>query len=101
MTGFDAKGLLDYIKQFVRHVPEAIYFDNQLISQEAPGSIGGDKRPLGGREARRGVTFQLYRGGDNTLICPVERLTIQGIGVRCGGWATVGTGRAQVCTAWL
>jgi len=96
MTGFDAKGLLDYIKQFVRHVPEAIYFDNQLISQEAPGSIGGDKRPLGGREARSGVTFQLYVGGNNTLFCQVERLTIQGMELPCAGWVRLEHGALEV-----
>src|ERR1700690_302940 len=49
---FDVPGLLKYVREFVRHVREAIFYNGTKISQNVFDGSGSKKRSLGTRESR-------------------------------------------------
>jgi len=63
---FDAPGLENYLRQFVRHVREAVYFNGAKLSQ-VPFDLPAGKRRLGDEETRDGVKFQLFVDADGTI----------------------------------
>lgn len=83
---FDIPGLLNYVREFVRHVKEGIYFNGNKISQEAFSGSSARKHTLGECETRDGVTFQLFVDGDSNLSADIFRATIGNRDVECVGY---------------
>jgi molecular chaperone HtpG len=93
---FDSKGLLDYVRQFVRHVQEAVFFDGQRISQIQFDPIGATKRVLGGSQTQGGVTFQLFADPDSNLSAQIASAEVQGTEISCKGQVRLVHGAVDV-----
>jgi molecular chaperone HtpG len=81
---FDAKALLNYLRQFVRHVSEAVFFDGELISQES-FETSVERTPLGSEETRDGLSFRLFADGDSNLSAQLIAANVGGRPILCTG----------------
>lgn len=92
---FDVDGLLTYLRQFVRHVREAVYFNGTKISQDLFEPVAGKKR-LGKDETRDGLTFRLFVDSDFTISAELLSATIEDRAVECRGYVRLVSGGLDV-----
>lgn len=84
---FDVPGLLNYVRQFVRHVREGIYYNGTKISQEKFESQISQKRILTAEPVtQNGMTFQLYADNEGTISAELIKLNHNGRESECGGY---------------
>jgi molecular chaperone HtpG len=84
---FDVPGLLNYVRQFVRHVREAIYYNGVKISQENFDSQGSQKRVLTPEPVtQNGLTFRLHADGEGTISAEMSKLNHNGQESECRGY---------------
>lgn len=81
---FDVQGLQTYLRQFVRHVEEAVSFNGDPISQE-PFARPGAKKVLGEETTQDGLTFRLFADGDSNLSAELLSPSDDGGAVNCIG----------------
>lgn len=99
-TPFDTLGLNTYLKQFVRYVPEAIYVQNQLISQEVIDAPQGNYRQLTGiiegsnNEVK--IRYQLFADAGHNLSAKVSRLKIGEQEYQCSAYVRLIHGQLDV-----
>jgi Histidine kinase-, DNA gyrase B-, and HSP90-like ATPase len=83
---FDVPGLMNYVRQFVRHVKEAIYYNGAKISQETFDSSSSQRRPLTPNPVtHNGLTFQLYADTEGTISVELIKLDHSGQESECRG----------------
>jgi len=92
---FDVQGLSNYLRQFVRYVREAIFFNGTKISQDQFG-VPGKKEALGEQETRDGLTFRLFVDGDSTLSAELLGASVDGRAVECTGYVRLVHGALDV-----
>jgi len=99
-TTFDVAGLASYLKQFVRYVREAIYFQGQLISQEEMDAPRGTYRELTSvitwERSDLSVTFQLFADDGHNLAVTISRMKIGAQTYQCNGQARLIHGQVEV-----
>jgi molecular chaperone HtpG len=84
---FDVPGLLNYVRQFVRHVREAIYYNGTKISQEKFDSQSTKKRVLTPEPVtQNGLTFRLHADNEGTISAELSKLNHSGRDSECGGY---------------
>ena len=88
---FDADRLSEYLRQFVRHVDEAIFFNGKRISQEK-FEIPGSKTMLGEQQTNEGLIFQLFVDSDSNLSAELLGATFDGRPVKCTGFVRLVNG---------
>lgn len=83
---FDGSGLRHYIKEFVSHVQEAVFFNGEKVSQ-VPFETAGKKRPLEvTRPADGGVGYVLYADSDTSLSAELTGVLDGGAEIKCSGY---------------
>lgn len=92
---FDVAGLSDYLRQFVRHVDEAIFFNGKKISQER-FDIPASRTLLGARQTSGGLTFQFSVDNESTLSAELFSATFDGRAVKCAGFVRLVNGPLDV-----
>ncbi len=92
---FDAAGLKNYLRQFVRHVREKVLFDGANLSQDV-FEVASGKTPLGEQETRGGLTFQLFVETDSSISAELMHATIGGRAVECRGFVRLVGGSVDV-----
>jgi molecular chaperone HtpG len=84
---FDVPGLLQYVRQFVRHVKEGIYYNGAMISQEPFDPPTSQKRLLTPSPVtRNGLTFRLFADNEGTLSAELVGLNHGGRTSECSGF---------------
>jgi molecular chaperone HtpG len=92
---FDVAGLSNYLRQFVRHVQEAVFFNGTKLSQDL-FEVPGGKKALGEQETRGGLTFRLLVDADFTISAELLRAVIEGQPVDCRGYVRLTGGSLDV-----
>lgn len=92
---FDAGDLSNYLRQFVRHVQEAVFFNGTRISQER-FEIPSGKRTLGKQETREGLVFRFFVDSDFTLAAELLGAVAEGHPVECKGYVRLIHGSLDV-----
>lgn len=99
-TPFNESGLVSYLKQFVRYVPEPVYIQNQLVSQEQIDNPQGDYRQLtevieSGNTTIQ-IRFQLFADAGHNLSARLYGLTIGEQEYQCKGYVRLIHGQLDV-----
>lgn len=92
---FDVPGLSNYLRQFVQHVREAVFFNGTKLSQDI-FEIPSGKKPLGNEETRSGLTFRFFVDGDHTISAEIVAATVEGRRVECTGFVRLVHGSLDV-----
>lgn len=92
---FDAAGLSNYLRQFVRHVREGVFFNGTKLSQDLFEAPSG-KKALGDAETRDGLTFRLFVDGDFTISAELLAAIIEGRSVECKSFVRLVQGSLDV-----
>lgn len=85
-ASFDIAGLLQYIKEFVSHVKEGVFFNGQKVSQVAFDTPGKKRQLEVTSAAEGGVGYVLYADNDTTLSAEITGLLEGGAEVKCSGY---------------
>jgi molecular chaperone HtpG len=97
---FDGDGLLTYLKQFVRYVPEQVFVQNQLVSQEQMDEPRGTYRELTGiinwHQGAVHVRFQLFADAGHNLSARIRGLKIGEQNYKCKGYVRLVNGELDV-----
>lgn len=90
ITPFDVGGLTNYLKEFVKHVREAVYVQGKLLSQVDAEGFKSNYRELTDvvRNAGHGIAiqYQLYADEGHNLAATLSDLQIGGQSVACKGY---------------
>jgi len=77
-TAFDVHALTAYLREFVRYVPEGVYMQNQLISQDKVAAPTGNYRALTdtitGKQGDISVRFEIFADDGNNLSARLHAL---------------------------
>jgi hypothetical protein len=92
---FDVTALSNYTREFVRYVPEAVFFNGARISQDR-FEIPEGKRQLGGQETRGGLIFQFFVDSDSTIAAELLGAVVDGRSVECRGYVRLIHGAVEV-----
>lgn len=99
-TPFDAQGLTNYLKQFVRYVPEAIYVQGQLISQEQIDAPQGTYRKITDLIDKTSgdvkIRFQMFADAGQNISVKIVRLKIGDQEYQCNGYVRLINGQLDV-----
>ena len=101
LTQFDAPGLTNYLKQFVKHVREQIYINNdQLISRESVDKPSGNYREIAPSTTAGGsdlmLTFQVFADDGDVLSAKISGVKINGKDYTCNGYVRLVHGQLDV-----
>jgi molecular chaperone HtpG len=90
---FDVPGLLKYVRQFVRHVKEGIYYNGAKISQEPfDPSTSKKQHVTPSAVERNGLTFRLYADNEGTMSAELLGLNHRGRLSECSGFVRLVSG---------
>jgi hypothetical protein len=97
---FDEDGLVKYLKQFVRYVPEQVFVQGQLVSQEEMDEPQGTYRQLTEvitwHMGSVHVRFQLFADAGHNLSARVHGLKIGEQRYKCKGYVRLVSGQLDV-----
>lgn len=96
VSPFDSAALLAYIREYVEHVREAIYFEGKLISQVAFETRLSGKTSIGHSSQQNVMSFQLFSGADTSILAQVTSMQLQGSIVPCQGRVRLEHGSLEV-----
>jgi molecular chaperone HtpG len=97
---FDEDGLVKYLKQFVRFVPEQVFVQNELVSQEEIDEPQGTYRELteivNWKQDAVQVRFQLFADAGHNLSARIHGLRIGEQRYKCKGYVRLVNGQLDV-----
>jgi len=92
---FDSTQLENYIREFVRYVEEAVFFNEVKLSQNK-FAASQSKRELGGVTTSGGLTYRFFVDADQTISAEILGADVDGVASECTGYVRLLHGALDV-----